>query len=199
MASNEESVIVAEGQIRGAEDRLRTLVMNPSQPDFWTTRIEPSEQPTLTPQPIDLDGAIKNALANRTDIASLKKNIDQTDIELRYYRNQKMPGVDLTATYDLVGTAGTQRQFALDPSTGVPFVVNQSNRAFGEALRDVFGNEFRTWAVQLNVTYPIGRSVSEAALAQGRLEREQQTTTMQQLKPMWSPRCARPAGRSTPR
>ena len=71
-------MIVAEGQIRTAEDRLRTLVMNPSQPDFWTTRLEPSEQPTLTPQPIDVDAAITNALANRTDLARQRKS-DRTD------------------------------------------------------------------------------------------------------------------------
>jgi outer membrane protein len=182
VAANEESVIVAEGQIRTAEDRLRTLVMNPSQPDFWTTRLEPSDQPTLAPQPVDLEGAVANALANRTDLARARKEIDQTDIGLKYYRNQKLPALDLTATYDLVGTAGTQRQFALDPATGVPFVVDQSQRNFSEALRDVFGNQFRTWSVQLNVSYPIGRSVSEAAVAQGKLQREQQTTSLRDLE-----------------
>ena len=182
VAANEESVIVAEGQIQTAEDRLRTLVMNPSQPDFWTTRLEPSDQPTLTPQPIDIDAAIKNALANRTDLARQRKAIDQTDVGLKYYRNQRLPALDVTAAYDLVGTAGTQRQFALDPITGVPFVVDQSNRAFGDALRDVFGNQFRTWSVQLNVSYPLGRSVADAAVAQGKLQRDQQTTGLQDLE-----------------
>ena len=182
VAANEESVIVAEGQIRTAEDRLRTLVMNPSQPDFWTTRLEPSDQPTLAPQPVDVEGAVTNALANRTDLAQARKQIDQTDIGLKYNKNQKLPALDLTATYDLVGTAGTQRQFALDPSTGVPFVVDQSQRAFSDALRDVFGNQFRTWSVQLNISYPIGRSISEAAFAQGKLQREQQTTSLRELE-----------------
>jgi outer membrane protein TolC len=182
VAANEESVIVAEGQIRGAEDRLRTLIMNPSQPDFWTTRLEPSEQPTLSPQPVDVDGAIANALANRTDIAQAKKEIEQTDIGLRYNRNQQLPSVDLTAAYDLVGTAGTQRQFELDPITGTPLVIDQSQRAFSQALRDVFGNQFKTWSLQVNISYPLGRSVAEAATAQGRLQREQQTTAMKNLE-----------------
>jgi outer membrane protein TolC len=180
VAANEESVIVAEGQIRTAEDRLRTLVMNPSQPDFWTTRLEPSDQPTLTPQPVDVDAAIANALANRTDIARVRKEMEQTDIGLRYYRNQRLPGLDLTANYDLVGTAGTQREF--DFATGVPTVLSQSQRNFSEALRDVFGNQYRTWSLQLNVSYPLGRSVADAAVAQGRLQREQQATSMRDLE-----------------
>jgi outer membrane protein TolC len=180
VAANEESVIVAEGQIRTAEDRLRTLVMNPTQPDFWTTKLVPSDQPTLTPQPIDLDAAIANALENRTDIAQARKQLEQTDIGPRYARNQKLPGIDLTASYDLVGTAGTQREF--DFTTGVPTVLSETQRSFSEALRDVFGNQFKTWALQVNVSYPIGGSVAEAAEAQGKLQRQQQVTAMQDLQ-----------------
>ena len=182
VAANEESVIVSEGQIRGAEDRLRTLVMNPSQPDFWTTRLEPSDQPTLTAQPIDIESAVTNALANRTDLARARKDIEQTDIGLRYYRNQRLPAVDVTANYNVVGTAGTQRNVTIDPITQVPIATDLAARSFAEALRDVLGNDFKTWSVQLNVSYPIGRSVAEAAVAQGRLQREQQTTGLRDLE-----------------
>jgi hypothetical protein len=37
VAARQEAVIVAEAQIETAEDNLRTLVFNPSSPDFWTT------------------------------------------------------------------------------------------------------------------------------------------------------------------
>jgi len=182
VAALEESVIVAEGQIRTAEDRLRTLVMNPSQADFWTTRLEPSEEPTLTPQVVNVDEAVRNALANRIDIAQARKEIDQTDIGLKFSKNQKLPALDVVASYDLVGTAGTQRQFTLDPITGEPVVIGQTQRAFTDALRDVFGNDFKTWAIQLNVSYPLGRSVAEAAYAQSQLQRQQQTTALSNLE-----------------
>ena len=45
-------------------------------------------------------------------------------------------------------------------------IVGTSQRSFGTALRDVFGNDFKTWSVQLQVSYPIGTSPAEAALAQ---------------------------------
>ncbi len=182
VAANEEAVIVSEGQIRSAEDRLRTLVMNPSQPDFWTTRLEPSDQPTLTAQPIDVEAAVANALSNRTDIARAKKEMDQTDINLKYYRNQRLPAVDVSASYNTVGTAGTLRDVKVDPETGQAIATDLAARSFAEALRDVIGNDFRTWSLQLNVSYPIGRSVAEAAVAQGRLQREQQTTSLRDLE-----------------
>ena len=38
VAQREESVILAEAAISRAEDRLRTLVFNPTAPDFWRLR-----------------------------------------------------------------------------------------------------------------------------------------------------------------
>lgn len=177
VSRNEEAVIINEAQVRALEDALRTLVMNPSQPDFWTTRIVPSEQPVLTARTVDVEAAIRNALDKRTDLAQLRRQMDQTDISIKYSRNQKLPSVDLTTSYNVIGLAGTQNVF--DYSTGgIPVAIPGSavQRSFGTALKDVFGNDFKTWSVQLNVSYPIGTSTASAALAQGRLLREQQVT-----------------------
>ena len=178
VARTEEQVIVAEGQIQTAEDNLRVLIMNPSQPDFWTTKLEPAERPTLAPQPLDLDGAIKNALENRTDLAQNRKQLDQTDISMKYLRNQKLPALDVIGSYNVQGVAGTQ--FAFDRQSGVfpPPIIGQSQRSFADSLGDVFGNDFRTWSVAFALSYPIGTSAADAGLAQARLQRDQQTTNL---------------------
>jgi outer membrane protein TolC len=182
VSRNEEAVIINEAQIKGLEDVLRTLIMNPSQPDFWTAQIVPSEQPALTSQAVDVDAAIANALQHRTDLAQARKQMDQTDITLKYVRNQKLPAVDLTTNYNVIGLGGTQYAFNYAAGIIPAPVIGQTQRSFSEALRDVFGNNFRTWSVQLNVSYPIGTSVADAALAQTRLQREQQVTTLKALE-----------------
>ncbi len=182
VARTEEQVIVAEGQIQTAEDNLRVLIMNPSQPDFWTTKLEPAERPTLAPQPLDLDAAIKNALENRTDLAQNRKQLDQTDISMKYLRNQKLPALDVIGSYNVQGVAGTQ--FAFDRQAGVfpPPIIGQSQRSFADSLGDVFGNDFRTWSVAFALSYPIGTSAADAGLAQARLQRDQQTTNLRDLE-----------------
>jgi outer membrane protein TolC len=182
VARNEESVIVSEGNIKAFEDALRTLIMNPSQPEFWTTRLEPTDQPTLTAQPIDVDAAITNALANRTDLVQFRKQVEETDIGLRFLRNQKLPGVDFTVNYGLTGTAGTQREFDFQSGVIPPPVLRESERSFADALRDVLGNDFRTWSVAVNFNYPIGTSAADAALAQNRLQRQQQATALREFE-----------------
>jgi outer membrane protein len=180
VASTEEQVIVTQGNIQSAQDALRILVMNPSQPDFWTTRLEPAERPTLTPQAIDVDAAIKNALTNRTDLLTTRKQLEISDVNIRYQRNQKLPSIDLTAAYSTVGYGGTQREF--DRSSFEPIIINQTVRSFGESLRQAFANDFKTWSLTFNVSYPLGTSQADASLAATRLQREQLTTNLRDLE-----------------
>jgi outer membrane protein len=171
VASNEESVIIQQSNIESAQDQLRALVMNPSQPGFWTARFAPSEQPVLAPKTIDVDAAIKNALANRTDVLEFRKGMELTDLNLKFAANQRLPGLDLNARYGLTGVAGTR---TLD---GV-----RTTRTFGDALRDVFANDFRSWTFAVNVTYPLGTSSADAAYAQAKLQKQQEQTTLANLE-----------------
>jgi outer membrane protein TolC len=179
VASNEEAVINAEARIKTVEDRLRYLILNPTQPDFWTLRLEPTDAPSLTPVAIDLEGAVTNALANRTDIARLKKQLDNVDVNLRYAENQRMPGLDVNASYNTIGLAGTQFQFG---QGFPPPIESQTVRSFGQALSDAFGQDFRTWSVNLSFSYPLGTSQADAAVASGRLQRQQGAVNLRDLE-----------------
>jgi outer membrane protein len=179
VASNEEAVINSEARIKTVEDRLRYLILNTSQPDFWAQRLEPTDAPSLTPIAIDVEAAITNALANRTDIARLKKQNDNINVGVRFAENQRMPGLDVVANYNVIGYAGTQFVFG---EGFPPPIVDSSARSFSSALRDVFGQDFRTWSVALNFSYPIGTSQADAAVASGRLQRQQGAVTLRDLE-----------------
>jgi outer membrane protein len=182
VSQREEAVIVNEAQIRTLEDVLRTLILNPSQPDFWAARIVPTEQPQLEARTVDVEAAIKNAIANRTDLAQARKELEQTDINLRFAKNQRLPTVNAVVTYGLSGLGGTRTLYDTDPASGIPIATGQAVRSFADTLRDVFGNDFKTWRAELQVNYPIGQSAAEAGLAQGRVQRQQQVTDLQQLE-----------------
>jgi outer membrane protein len=180
VSRNEEAVIINEAQVKALEDVLRTLVMNPSQPDFWTTHLVPSEQPVLTSTTVDVDAAIRNALDKRTDLAQARRQMDQTDISMRFARNQKLPTVNAVVNYGLAGVAGTRTLY--DTSQGFPVPNGFAERRFRDALSDIFGNEFKTWSVRLEVSYPLGTSAADAGLAQARLQREQEVTSLRAME-----------------
>jgi len=173
VASNEENVIVAQAQIETAQDQLRALVMNQNQPDFWTARFTPSEQPSLAPRAIDIDAAVKNALQNRTDLRDFKKSMESTTINMQYARDQKMPALDVTGRYGVTGVAGTQ--LTRDGTSTL-------DRSFFDAVRDVFGNNFRTWSFGVNLSYPLGTSIADAAFAQAKLQQQQEQVTLHNLE-----------------
>jgi outer membrane protein len=177
VASNEEAVILAQAQIEAQQDNLRALVLNPNQPGFWSARFAPAEQPNLAASEIDVDAAVKNALQNRTDLREFKKQMENTDIGMRFAANQKLPSVDLTARYGLAGVAGTRYSRAEDGS-----LVDPTIRSFADAVRDVFGNDFKTWSVALNVSYPLGTSTADAAYAQARIQKQQEQITLANLE-----------------
>lgn len=179
VAQREEGVIIAESTIRAAEDNLRTLVMNPEQKDFWNLQLVPTEKPSVTPQVVDVEAAIARALQNRTDLAQTRKQIESADINIKYARNQKLPQVDLNARYGLAGVGGIQRQWQED-ALGNPFIASESQRSFSSVLRDVFGNDFKDWALALTISYPIGTSVADAQLAQSTVQRQQTALSLRE-------------------
>jgi outer membrane protein TolC len=183
VARSEEDVIVRQGNIEAAQDALRTLILNPTQTDFWSTPIEPAEQPVLTQQPIDIETITRNALANRTDIGQLRKELDNVDVNIRFNKDQKLPSVNLRAGYGLTGVGGTQFQYGPDPiGGGVPPIISTNQRNFSDVLRDVFGNDFRSWNVAVNFSYPLGTSLADAALAQNRIQRQQGDVAIRELE-----------------
>jgi outer membrane protein len=182
VASREEAVIVAETRIRQVEDVLRTQILDPAQPDFWTVRIIPSEQPQLTSEAVDVDAAIAMALRNRTDLLAARKRLEQTDIGIRYARNQRLPDVNAIVNYGVAGVAGTQFEYDRTAQEFPLPVLRETQRSFTDALRDVIGNDFKTWSLQLQISYPIGTSAADAAVAQNRVQRQQNVTELQQLE-----------------
>jgi outer membrane protein TolC len=180
VSRNEEAVIINEARIKSLEDALRTLILNPTQADYWTARITPSEQPALTPRAVDVEAAIRNALEKRTDIVQARKQLEQTDIGIKFAKNQRLPAVNAIVNYGLAGVGGTRTLY--DDTGGFPVPIGSAQRSFGDALRDIFGNEFKTWSFQVQVNYPIGTSQAEAGLAQGRVQRQQDVTNLQALE-----------------
>jgi outer membrane protein TolC len=177
VAQREEAVIVAELAIRRQEDQLRALISNPAdQPDFWTARLEPTDLATFQPIAVDIDGAVRNALANRTDLTASRKQLENNDVNIRYFRNQSLPDVNALVNYSAFGLSGTFRD--LTP-TFPPVEVSRSQRGFGSALSDVFASNYPTWSMQVQINYPIGTSNAEANLARARLQDSQARKQLQ--------------------
>ena len=173
VARNEETVIVAESNIEEAEDGLRALIMDPVTPNFWDINLEPTDTPLLQTREIDIDAAVRNALSKRTDLSRVRKNLENVDVNIRYYKNQTLPDFNFQMNYSAQGVGGTK--LTRDSFFGGN-VINSVTKGYGSVLGDVFTSDFPTWTFGFTVGYPIGTSTADVNLVRSRLQRRQAET-----------------------
>jgi outer membrane protein TolC len=179
VASNQEQVIVAEASISTTEDALRSLILDPARPDFWTVRLVPTDAIEIEKREVNLDESIKTALANRLDLSVLKREMEITDVNLALTRDNLLPDVNFNLSYSAAGTAGTQFTFG---SGFPPPIVDTTTRTFGSALGDVFGGAYPSWGIGVSVSYPLGRSAQQVAHAQTQITKRQQEISLRELE-----------------
>jgi outer membrane protein len=179
VARNEEAVIIAEAQISRAEDVLRQLIYDPKNPGFWTTTFELTDPPVYRAQEVDLETAVKRALENRTDLINMRKNLEANDINIRYFKNQVLPDLNVRAGYGLTGQGGTNYTFS---DTFPPVPISVVDNGWGSVYSQMLGNDFHNWSLAVTVGYPIGRSSAEAALARARISYTQEALQLRSLE-----------------
>jgi outer membrane protein TolC len=170
-ASREELVIVAENALLQAEDALKQSIFPRHDPAVWNLHIVSTERPTAEPMPVDLDAAIKVALAERTDLVAQRLSLENAEYGVRFTKNQKLPQLDLFAAYGSSGIGGTQIIRNPDDPLGPP--IGTIPGGYNDALSSVFGRDLPTWSVGVNVSYPILNKQNSAAAARARLLRDQ--------------------------
>jgi outer membrane protein TolC len=170
--SNRESLILAGARIDTAEDALRAQILDPARPDYWEVRLQPTEKIELAQKDIDVNAAIQHALANRLDLAVMKRDMEITDLNLSVSRNNARPSVDFSVGYSARGDGGTE--FRSDGTTRVV--------GFGSVLGDAFGGTYPSWTTGVTVSYPLGHSAAEAALARANIQKQQQLIELRQLE-----------------
>jgi outer membrane protein len=179
VAAREQGVIVAENALANAEDNLKRYVFPQNDVAMWSTRIVPSDRPSAGPMPVDIDAAVTSALENRTDMVAARKSLERNDMSLRLARNQLLPQVDLTAGYGAAGAGGTQ--LIRDPSFGGP-VVGTIPGGYSDALSEVFGRDYPTWSVGLQLSYAIPNRSQKASAAAAQINRDQALASYRRLE-----------------
>jgi outer membrane protein len=78
------------------------------------------------------------------------------------------------------GQAGTQIKYGGDAFN--PTIVSQTTRGFGGALGDSFNNSYPAWTYGVQVSYPIGKSDTEASHTRAQLQKKQAELQLRDLE-----------------
>jgi HAE1 family hydrophobic/amphiphilic exporter-1 len=179
VAQRNEALIVARTLALQAEDVLRTLIMDPRRDDYWRVRLEPSDLVPPAQVAVDVDAAVRRALAERSDIAETRKQIEAGDINVGLAKNQTLPDLRAQALYLTNGQGGTR----LIRTGGFPgTIVGVDDTGFGSVLGQVLSSDFPQWSFGLTLSYPLGQSTEEANLARARIERDQAAARLRSVE-----------------
>jgi outer membrane protein len=162
-AQSEQALLGAQVQWIQAELALKRLIAGGTEDPIYQATLDPTSNPTFELQDVDIPGAIKYALAQRTDIVQQRQNLQVTDLNLQLSKNQIKPELDLTGSYQLAGSGGPQLNRG---------VIISDGSYFG-ALQNLLGFNIPAWTVGLNFTYPIGMASAKAGLARSEIQRNQ--------------------------
>jgi outer membrane protein len=170
VAQRRENLIRASAAAEDAEDRLRRLIMDPSDASFWRVRLDPIEDPSGRGPLPDVDAAVANALNSRLDIARAGHDLENAKTDVAFFNNQKLPDVRLETSYRGSGLGGTE---FLRTGTFPGVITGTRTRSFADALGQAFTPDYPTWSFGVTVSYPLGRTYEEASVAKAEVEQRQ--------------------------
>lgn len=180
VATRRQAVAQAEATWRTSELALKRLIVNGTDDPLWRAAITPTDRPTFAPEALDVEGAVKKALTERSDLEAARRTVDANDVTMGFLSNQRLPALDLTASYGAVGLGGTE---LIRRGSGVDSVVDrQIPGGYSNAWRALTGRDFANWNFALNLSYPIGGNAADAQFARARVQRNQAAAQMRALE-----------------
>lgn len=177
IATREEEIIRARAAAADAEDVVRQL-LNLDRDAFWDAEIVTMSKAETERRSVVLDDAIEMALEKRPEVISKRLSFDNLTLDSEYFRNQKLPQLDLTARYGFNGLGGpvTQRDFITRE------ILFEAPGGYSDALDQLVNGEFEGWRVALDLTYPIQNRSAEAQFAKAEVGVERATAELKDLE-----------------
>lgn len=180
-ATRRQALVTAENNRRTAELGLKRLIVSGTEDPNWTATLDPVDRPDFVPTTIDVEAAIRRALAERTDVEIARKNLETNKLTLDFLHDQTLPLIDLQVNYGVQGVGGP---FLRRSNTGVlgSSITETVPGGLSDALRTLFEHEYPRWTAQINVSYPLGLSSQETNLARAKVQLNQVQSQLKQIE-----------------
>ncbi len=169
VAGAEQALLNAQIQWRNQELAFKSLLISGADDPLLYQTVNPADVPTFLDQAVDIEAALEIALRERTDIREARQDRQIAELDLEVTENNRLPELNLTASYALAGVGGTE--YSRSGLGGAPVLVSQGGYADG--INQITAFDTPTWNLGLSFSYPIGMRSAKANLQRARLQMEQ--------------------------
>ncbi len=186
IANREGALYQATQSVTNAENTLKQIMLKEPTSSDWSAQLIPTDTPSLDLSPVDLTAALDEAHKNRPELARLKFQKEINSIDLRYFRDQAKPQIDLTGALITTGLAGTpgltnnptpppaQLQIPPCTSTSTGLCVQPSYiGGYGQDIGNMFKFKNHEINVGVAISIPLRNRTAKANVAAAEIQREQ--------------------------
>ncbi len=168
VAAQRETVIVAQQNVRNAEDNLKQL-LNLRGPDgrLSEERIEPATRPDFQEIELDRRECLREARLNRPEYFMSELDLKNERLRLMQNKNQLLPGLDLRGDLTWHGRGGS-----LD---------NAFDRLPGDWEGYPGHSQFYGFSLELSLDYPLGNRAAKSRYLRSRLDVQKRVLQHQQV------------------
>lgn len=160
VASRVEQILVAEKSIRDQEDQLRRL-LNPAEEELrQDLRLIPVDPPMTSLEAISLQEAIDMAIERRPEILQAGKNVETSDLNTKFAKNQMLPTLSFQGTMGLTGLGAD----------------------YNDATKRNFGGDFYNYGAGLVLSYPLGNRSAYSTYNKRQLEARNAQASLQSVR-----------------
>jgi outer membrane protein TolC len=170
-------LINSRGLREEEEAILKNVLTRRDDPEVRNTPLIPTDTLAIPDQDDTrpIQDLVADALSARPDLGQAQLQVANSQIGLIGSKNATLPEVDVVATMQNNGLAGS-----LNPL--VPNAYPGYAGTYGSALEQIFARNYPTYGIGLQVTLPIHNRVAEADLARDELQLKQSQVRYAQLQ-----------------
>jgi outer membrane protein TolC len=188
VSQREVERIRAVNQYRNQQDVLIDLVLGPNLRATSTLELRPTDRPDeFTTYEVDLDSAVARAFENRPELSQAITEIERSELDLRFARNQRLPALDGIFSYGQSGLAGDKSRhfdpcrFSTDPLCDpTDPTLDPSQGPWPNTFDDYDDSPSYVTGARLSIPFP--NRTARSIASQRELELTRARTNMQRLE-----------------
>lgn len=203
LANRESDLLLATQQVSIFENTLKQIILRDPTSAEWTQTFVPTDAPIVAPLPVSLDQAMEDAMENRFELRRLRLQREINEEDIKYFRNQTKPQIDLNTTFSLAGLSRSGSSEAITTTlltspqdlllfeslnatratAGLPPIVNPTFTippspsflfgGFNRSLANIFRTDAPNFSVGVTISFPFRNRTAKANLEGARIQQHQ--------------------------
>ena len=159
VATRRAELIASQRELDAKENALKNLLTA----DFValaSVRLRPAAALVALPEPLESQPSWERGLAKRPELLQARLDLERQDLSLRYFKNQRLPQLDLVGTYGHSGLGGN----------------------FGNSFDDLTHARHPFYSYALMFTYPLGNRAARANHEATKVAKERSLLQLKKLE-----------------